>query len=199
MIRIGITGGIGSGKTTVAKTWEQMGAEICQADRLARELMESDPEIIREVRETFGDESYRENGTLNREHLAREAFEKGRVDRLNAIVHPRVPRAVYRKIREAEERGKKVFVYEAALLPSEEKPDFVDYLVMVRAPEASRMRRVAERDQTSPEHVRRRAQNQPDFVSLEHLADEIIVNDGTLAELREKARSAYRRLAGDPS
>ncbi len=197
MIRIGITGGIGSGKTTVANSWEQMGAEVCQADRLARELMESDPEIIAEIKETFGEESYRENGTLNREYLAREAFEKGRVDRLNAIVHPRVPQAVHRRIREAKENGADVFVYEAALLPSEQKPDFVDYLVMVRAPESSRVRRVSERDQAPPEHVRRRAQNQPDFDSLEHLADEIIVNDGTLAELREKARVVYRRLTGE--
>lgn len=197
MVRIGITGGIGSGKSTVSRVWEEKGAVVCQADRLARELMENDPRIIAEITEVFGEAAYRDDGTLDREYLAREAFEKGRVEELNAIVHPRMPEAARRRIEEAREEGAAVFVYEAALLPGGRKPEFVDYLVIVRSPREKRVRRVAERDGAEPGHVRERMRSQPDFESLQHLADLVIENDGSLGELRRKAERAYDRLAGE--
>lgn len=196
MVRIGITGGIGSGKSTVSRVWEEKGAVVCQADRLARQLMENDPAIIAEIKEVFGEAAYREDGTLDRDYLAGEAFEGGRVEELNAIVHPRMPEAVDRRISEARRQGAPAFVYEAALLPGGRKPDFVDYLVIVRSPREQRVRRVSERDGTDPAHVMERMRSQPDFDSLEHLADLVIENDGSLGELRRKAEQAYGRLAG---
>lgn len=196
MVRIGVTGGIGSGKSTVCSVWEEMGAEICQADVVAKELMVSDPEVVREVKDAFGAPAYRDDGSLNRDYLAREAFEKGRVEELNAIVHPRVPAAIRRRIEQAETKGATAFVYEAALLPGDRRPDFVDYLVMVRAPRGERVQRVADRDGLEPDQVEARIQSQQAYEELEHLADRVIHNDGTERELRRQAEALYREWVG---
>ncbi|MDZ7771192.1 MAG: dephospho-CoA kinase [Balneolaceae bacterium] len=196
MVRIGVTGGIGSGKSTVCRVWEELGAEICQADVVAKELMVTDPEVVREIKEAFGDPAYAEDGSLNRDYLAREAFEKGRVEELNAIVHPRVPAAVRRRIEEAEEKGASAFVYEAALLPGNRRPEFVDYLLMVRAPRKERVQRVAERDGLETDQVEARIRTQQAYEELEHLADRVIRNDGTEQDLREQAEALYREWVG---
>lgn len=194
MVRIGITGGIGSGKSTVVRRWQQRGATVCQADQLARDLMVQNWELISEIKSAFGEEAYHPDGTLNRPWLAGEAFEKGRVGELNAIVHPHIPGAVEEAIRRAEERGEEVFVYEAALLPAGVKPAFLDYLVIIVAPEEERVRRVADRDDTGTDAVEARMNQQPDFSSLLHLADLVIRNDGSLADLEKKADDVYEKL-----
>lgn len=196
MVRIGVTGGIGSGKSTVCRVWEEMGAEVCQADTVAKNLMVSDPEVVSEVKEAFGEPSYHEDGSLNRDYLAREAFEKGRVEELNAIVHPRVPAAVQKRIENAEAKGASAFIYEAALLPGDRRPGFVDYLVMVRAPREERIQRVAGRDGLETDQVEARMRSQQSYDELEHLADRVLRNDGTEEELREQAESLYREWVG---
>ena len=88
MIRVGVTGGIGSGKTTLCKEWEKLGAFVVYADDLAKKLMVEDEELVKKIKSTFGDKAYDEYGSLNRQYLAQEAFEKGRVNELNNLVHP---------------------------------------------------------------------------------------------------------------
>jgi len=88
MIKIGVTGGIGSGKTTFCKVWESLGAFVVYADDFAKELMVTDQELINQIKETFGERSYFRDGTLNRSFLAEEAFAKGRLYELTAIVPP---------------------------------------------------------------------------------------------------------------
>ena len=90
MISVGITGGIGSGKTTVASIWESLGATVVYADDLAKQLMQTDPDLKRKLSETFGEETYHSDGSLNKPHLIKEAFHKNRVEELNSIVHPAI-------------------------------------------------------------------------------------------------------------
>jgi dephospho-CoA kinase len=97
MIKVGLTGGIGSGKSAVAKIWEDLGAFPLYADDLAKKIMTEDPDVKSEIKKIFGDESYNKDGALNRPYLAKEAFEKGRVEDLNAVVHP----VVYRETKKA--------------------------------------------------------------------------------------------------
>ena len=141
MVTVGITGGIGSGKSTVCEVWSEMGGFVLNADKLAKELMAADEQLKAELTETFGDGAYNADGSLNRDYLAEEAFRKGRVAELNAIVHPRLPPVVRRKMDEASREGYKVGVYEAALLLEleEERLDFFDYLVLVLADEEQRL------------------------------------------------------------
>lgn len=194
MITIGITGGIGSGKSTVAELWRSLGAYVLHADDVAKRLMVEDPEIRKEIVAAFGRQAYHKDGSLNRVYLAEEAFAKGKVRQLNTIVHPRIPAETKRIMDWAEREGYPVFIYEAALLLQKGRPDYLDYIVLVLADEQKRLRRVISRDETDRQSVADRMDKQQDFSRLKHLADVIIENNGTLHELKSKAGQYYKVL-----
>lgn len=191
MIKAGITGGIGSGKTTVAKLFQSYGAYLLNADDLAKNIMIENDTVRKQIINTFGAESYKEDGSLNREYLAEQAFKNERVEELNRIVHPKIPDAVNKEMSEAEKKGYEVFIYEAALLLQNLRPDELDYVILVLADEEKRIQRVQQRDDVEREPVVDRMQHQQDFRKLTHLADIVIENNGTLKELKEEARRVY--------
>ncbi len=191
MIIAGVTGGIGSGKSTFCKEWERLGAKVVYADDLAKDLMATDESIKRQLRTTFGDETYNRDGSLNKPHLIREAFEKNRVGELNAIVHPAMRRAFTEICRDAEFEGVDLIVKEAAVLLNEGRPEGLDLVVIVTAPEELRIKRVMERDQVSAKDVEARLAKQPDFSKLTHLADYIVVNNSTQADLKKEALELF--------
>ncbi|MEP1150581.1 MAG: dephospho-CoA kinase [Balneola sp.] len=194
MIKVGVTGGIGSGKTTLCKEWEKLGAYVVYADDLAKQLMTDNKELVQRIKSTFGEHSYLENGELNRSFLAKEAFEKGRVQELNALVHPVLWRAVDQLVAQKEKEGVKVFVKEAAILLQNGRPDNLDAVVIVLASENMRTKRVVERDQSDENAVRHRISKQQDFESLISLSDFHIKNDSTLDDLKLKARSVFDQI-----
>lgn len=196
MVTVGITGGIGSGKTTVCNCWSALGGYILNADALAKELMVSDDEIKQQLITTFGEDSFRADGSLNRAHLAEEAFQKGRVEELNAIVHPKLPPVVRQKMQEASQKGFQVGVYEAALLLElqEDRLAHFDHIVLVLAPEKRRLQWVSERDEAPEIDIQNRMQKQRDFEAATDRADIIIRNNGTLNELKEKAEKVYKNF-----
>lgn len=194
MTTVGITGGIGSGKTEVCKVWEALGAYVLNADDLAKNIMVEDDRVRKEITETFGRASYRDDGSLNRAHLADEAFRKGRVDELNAIVHPRIPEASRTIMEQAENNGYELFVYEAALLFENLQPGFLDYIVLVLSDRDRRVERVQQRDEVDRKEVLDRIDKQQDFENLAHRADFVIRNNGTLEELRTRAETLYKEL-----
>ncbi len=196
MVVIGITGGIGSGKTTVAGEWEKLGAFVMYADEAAKNLMTSNANVKEAISKTFGDEAYHPDGSLNRPLLSREALEKNRVKELNAIVHPAVYEETKRLIKQERERGTKAFVKEAALLLQNGRPEGFDVIVLCEADEKSRVKRVIQRDKTDAGKVKERIQKQQDFSSLRPLADYIIENNGTLDELKKKARKLFGEIVG---
>src|ERR1700761_9240999 len=94
MLKIGITGNIGSGKTTVSKMFEVLGIPVFYADTAAKDIMTTDPELIAGIKETFGDASYFDDGSLNRKHIANIVFNDDKeLAKLNALTHPAVFRA----------------------------------------------------------------------------------------------------------
>lgn len=190
MLKIGITGGIGSGKTTICNVWQSLGAYILNADDLAKKIMIENPEVKDEIIKTFGEESYNSDGSLNRAYLAEEAFAKGRVQELNAIVHPAIPKASQKIMEKAE--GIDVFVYEAALLLQNLRPNNLDKIVLVLSEQDRRVERVANRDDVEEQQVIERINKQQNFEELSDQADIIIRNDGTLKELEEQARQLYQ-------
>lgn len=196
MIKVGITGGIGSGKSTVCSVWQSLGAYVINADDLAKTIMTNNAPVKQALIEVFGKEAYQPDGSLNRVYLAQQAFEEGRVKELNAIVHPHIPQEVASLMKGAEDRGFDVAVYEAALLLQNLRPDNMDYIVLVLADEGRRTRWVRERDGANREQVLDRIDKQQDFEELTHLADIVIKNDGTLEELKEKARNVYQQFMG---
>ena len=191
MVKVGITGGIGSGKTAFCDIFQNHGAYVLNADDLAKKMMVEDPAIKKELVETFGSDSYKEDGSLNREYLAEQAFKNERVEELNRIVHPRIPSTAEKVMQKAEREGHEVFVYEAALLLQNLRPEHLDYVILLLADEDKRIQRVQERDSVNKELVVDRMQQQQNFEELTHLADIVIENNGTLEELEEKAERVY--------
>ena len=194
MVTVGITGGIGSGKSTVCEMWANMGAYVLNADELAKELMVKDPTVKQELVDVFGEASYSDDGSLNRQYLADEAFEKGRVDELNAIVHPRMPDAAKEKMKRAAADGYTVFVYEAALLLENLERRDLDYVVLVLADMQHRLKRVQKRDDSTEDEILQRMNKQRDFEQATDRVDYVIRNNGTLEELEKKAEVIYQNF-----
>lgn len=194
MITVGVTGGIGSGKSTVCNIWEKLGAYVLNADDLAKQVMITNAEVKEQLVDRFGSESFLDDGELNTKHLANEAFEKGRVKELNAIVHPKLPAAAFQKMEEAEAQGYDIFVYEAALLLDNLDPGSLDYIVLVLADEDHRIERVKQRDNSSEAEIRQRIKKQRNFEKATDRVDYVIRNNGTLEELEKKSEVVFQRF-----
>ncbi len=176
MLKIGITGGIGSGKTTVANLFAKLGAPVYDADTETKKLMNTDPEIMAEIKKNFGEDIYNENNQLNRAKLAAIVFnDDKKLDILNKITHPPTIKA-YKDWANLH-HNKPYIIKEAALLFESNTYQLNDYNILVIAPEEVRIQRVMQRDKVSKEQVLSRMKNQmPDNEKLK-LADAVIFND----------------------
>lgn len=195
MKTLGVTGGIGSGKTTVCRMLEELGASVFYADDVAKRLMVDDEKVRDEIREAFGMESYRPDGTLNRPYIAQTIFEDSSlVDRINQIVHPRVFAAFEEERKKAERAGIPLLVQEAALIFETGADRHLDAVAVVDSPEETRVRRVVDRDGVTPDQVRARMAHQLPPDVLRTRADYVIVNEGSPELLRKEVENLYRTL-----
>lgn len=194
MVKVGVTGGIGSGKTTVCKEWEKLGAVVVYADDLAKKLMKEDDKLASIIRNTFGEQSYSEDGNLDRQYLAREAFKKGRVEELNRIVHPVVVNKIKELMKQAEAHGAEMFVEEAALLLSQGRPVIFDYIVIVTADSEKRIGWIKERDGVKRLDILARMKKQRSFEELIPHCDFVMENNSTIEDLKRKARDLYMQI-----
>lgn len=198
MKTLGVTGGIGSGKTTVCRFLEEQGARVFYADIEAKRIMQEDPEARAEIEAAFGPESYTDEGALDRAYLAEQVFgDEERLERLNAIVHPRVFASFEAATERAREEDVPLLVHEAALIFEAGGDAHVDAVAVVDAPEAARVARVVERDDVTPDAVRARMGHQLPPEELRRRADYVIENDGTLDDLRDKTIALYRTVVGE--
>lgn len=195
MLKVGVTGGIGSGKTTFCKKLEELGAYVLYADDFARELMVTDKQLIQEIKSIFGKKAYLESGELNKSYLAEEAFAKGRVEELNELVHPVLWERSKELYDSKEKEGYNVFVKEAAVLLNNGRPEELDYVVLLRAPKKERISRVMDRDKTREQLIADRINQQPDFDALIPLCDFVIDNDSDISSLKEEAIKFYENIA----
>ncbi len=175
MLRIGITGGIGSGKTTVSKIFELMGVPVFYADEQAKQLMVQDRLLIKALIQAFGPESYLDDGTLNRKHISNIVFsDPQELEKLNSFVHPAVFRAM--DAWTAQQKGPYV-LKEAALLFESGSHQQNDFNILVSSPIALRISRVMKRDGISEEKVLGRIANQFPEEDKQKLADFHIKNN----------------------
>ncbi len=176
MLKIGITGGIGSGKTTVCKVFEVLGIPVFYADNAAKTIMHEDVLLREDIIKGFGEASYSENGELNRKHISSIVFkDEGQLAKLNALVHPAVFRAF--DIWVSEQKYAPYVLKEAALLFESESHKMCDQSILVKSPEAIKIQRIIKRDQTTAEEVRLRMNRQFSDEQKEKLADHILIND----------------------
>lgn len=177
MLKVGITGGIGSGKTTVCKIFEVLGIPVFYADPEAKNIMIKDEVLIAGIKETFGEESYFSDGTLNNKHLAGIVFNnEAELKKLNALVHP----AVFRGFDNWEKQIPSNTSYtlkEAALLFESGSYKMCDINILVTAPPEVKIARVMQRDGISEEQVKARMDKQLTDEEKMRLADYLIIND----------------------
>lgn len=174
MLKIGITGGIGSGKTTVCHIFEVLGIPVFYADDAAKEVMTQDPELMQRIREVFGEDSYR-GAVLDRAHIAAQAFsDPDKLRLLNEAVHPAVFRSFDRWI--AQQQAPYV-LKEAALMFESGSYLKNDINVLVYADTETRMKRALTRDQATPEQVQARMSRQMPEEEKRKMADLVILND----------------------
>ena len=174
MIRVGVTGGIGSGKSTVCRLFAERGVPVYDSDSEAKRLMGEDPSLRAALVEAFGDETFRD-GVLNRRYLAATVFgDRRALARLEALVHPCVKRDFERWA--AERTAEPYVVLECAILYESGMDAAVDRVVAVVAPEELRLVRVNARDGASAAEIRRRMAAQLSDDVLSARADYIIVN-----------------------
>lgn len=194
MLRVGITGGIGSGKTTACKLFEKLGVPVYYADNRAKELMVDNKQLRNLIIQNFGTQSYAEDGSLNRLYLSSVVFsDEKKLELLNALVHP-VVAADSESWNTILER--KNFVYslrEAALLVETGSYKLLDKLIVVTAPEQERIKRVMLRDGGLEQQVKNRINAQmPDSEKLK-LADFIIENT-ELISLAQQVKNIHERI-----
>ncbi len=177
MYQLGLTGGIGSGKTLVCSVLEKLGVAVYYADTEARKLMSSKPDLARKIMELFGEEAFR-GASLNSEYLAKKVFgDPSKLAELNSLVHP-VVRQEFSQWANTQKDTPYV-VEEAAILFESGASHHMDGTVLVYAPEALRIKRVMERDGVNEENVRRRMMHQMKDDEKKELTDHIIYNDDT--------------------
>jgi len=174
MLKVGITGGIGSGKTMVCQVFETLGIPVFYADRAGRFLMENDASVISSVKDLFGDDIYRD-GVLDREKVATIVFKSPQLlQDLNDIVHP----AVIRYGNEwMEQQTSHYVIKEAAIFFESGSYKDMDVMIGVYAPRKLRILRVMDRDQSTQEKILERISQQMDEEEKMKRCDYVIVND----------------------
>lgn len=195
MFRIGLTGGIGTGKSEAARLLGEHGAVVIRADDIARELAAPGTDVFRALVDRFGESVVAADGTLDRRRLAELAFasEPG-LRRLNEVVHPPLVRALILRLEAVErERARGVVVVEAALLAEWDILDLFDLVLVVRAPLAARLDRLARGGLTPDEALARMRAQLPEKDLLE-AADAVVENDGPLARLAAQVDGVWRSL-----
>jgi dephospho-CoA kinase len=197
-MRVGITGGIGSGKSTIARAFAVLGAPVFDADREGKIALNEEPELIEQVKTHFGPELYGPDG-LDRKRLASMVFQdEWKLSTLNQLVHP----IVRRRFREwCQDRTASLYVIEeAAILIESEGHRALDHLILVTAPERMRIQRVMERDGIDEEKVRARMEKQWTDEQKAPYADTILPNDDSelllprILELDERFRGEKGKL-----
>jgi len=178
-MQIGVTGGIGSGKSLVCKIFNSMGIPIYEADFRAKELTNKDEVVKEKILTTFGKKSFL-NNRLNKVYLAQEVFNNTeKLKQLNAIIHPAV--ADDYDIWQSQFKNYKYVIKEAAILFESGSFKTCDKVILVDAPRNIRMKRVIQRDLVSEDEVEKRMNNQWSSEKKAELSDFIIMNDGSKA------------------
>ncbi len=190
---IGVTGGIGSGKTTVCEIFRSLGCDVFNADLEAKRLQETDADVIAGIKNLFGDEIYI-NGVPNRKKIASIVFsDLNKLDALNQLIHPKVFASFEAAKAQAAASGKPALVKEAAILFESGGARQVDETIAVIADKAVRVKRLLERGLSEAEAEQRIAA-QLSNDDLIKRADHVIFNNGTLDDLTRDTEKIFHNI-----
>jgi dephospho-CoA kinase len=180
MKKIGLTGGIGSGKTIVSRIFEQLGVPVFNADSEARILLDSDNNVRKKISSAFGADVLDSSGKPDRKKIASIVFsDQNALTKLNGIIHPALINKFDEWRIEHEKKGSKIIIEEAAILFESGSYRFMDKIILVYAPEELRISRTMKRDAVTENEVRARIANQLSEEAKLKRADFVIYNDDT--------------------
>ena len=192
---IGLTGGIASGKSTVSRMFQDLGARVVDADRLARRIVEPGRPAYRDIVRRFGRQVLKADGTLDRKRLGGQVFSDPRkLEQLNRITHPRIAREARREIARHRASGASLVIYDAALLVENGWHRKLDGVVVVSVPEKVQRQRLMERDGLSRTAAMQRIHSQLPLSKRLKLADHVIDNSGSLAQTRRQVQGLWKQL-----
>lgn len=192
---IGLTGGIASGKSTVAKILQQLGAAIVNADVLSREVVEPGQAAWNEIVAAFGPEILQQDQTLDRQKLRTLIFNNPAARKqLEAIIHPRVRALAEQRIREQTEAGFAVIVYEVPLLFEAKIHEWLRPVILVACDVEIQRRRLEQRDQIDSAAAQKHIDAQMSLEEKRRLANYVIENNGTLDDLERQVREVLGKI-----
>jgi dephospho-CoA kinase len=193
---VGLTGGIASGKSTVARCFRALGVHVVDADVVAREVVAPRSEGLAEVVRTFGTEVLAEDGSLDRKRLGAIVFaDAGKRRALEAITHPRIAAASMAELAGLAQRGDDYAIYEAALLVENGSYRMMQALVVVAASEEVQLARLIARDGLDPAEARARIAAQLPLAEKIRVADHVIWNDADVEALEARTSEVHHALA----
>lgn len=196
---VGLTGGIGSGKSTVAEIFSGLGAKVIDADEIAREIVKPGKDAWQRLISEFGKEILNDDRTLNRSLLAKAVFEdQTKRESLNGIMHPEIQKEIISRIHKYRSESKEkagVVIIEAALL-AEKKGllKLIDILILVSVDEKLRISRIKKRDGLSSEEILLRIRSQMSDEEKANLADLVIDNTGSIERTELQVKKIWKTL-----
>jgi len=192
---IGLTGGIASGKTTVAKIMKRLGAAIVDADALSREVVEPGRDAWKAIVDTFGAEVLRPDQTLDRQKLRAVIFNNSTArKKLESIIHPRVRALAEERINQQAAAGYELVVYEVPLLFEGNLHAWLRPVVLVACDADVQRQRLQQRDRLTPEEAQKHIDAQMSLEEKRRLADYVIENDGDLESLERQVEAVLKRI-----
>ena len=196
MLVIGLTGGIGSGKTTVSGFLEELGAEVIDADKVGHVTYLPDMPAWRDLIDTWGEDLLQPNREVDRKKLGAIVFsDPANLEKLNSIVHPRMRDIMNDRIEAFRGEGKQVVVVDAAILIEAKWTSLVDEVWVTAAPEDVVVQRVMARNGWDEEQVRSRMASQMPTEERQSYAQVVIDTNASLDEVRERVRAAFEARA----
>lgn len=187
---VGLTGGIGSGKSTVASCFEEHGATVIDADGIARELTQDGSPVLTELQEIFGDDIIDSQGSLIRSLLAERAFHSEQSTRaLNAIMHRRIRDLTIERLRVLPDN--EIAVYDMPLLVETQSEDICDFVIVVNSPVTERIQRLQDQRKMPLHDINKRMAQQASDEVRSAAADFVISNESSLEQLRSQCESAW--------
>jgi dephospho-CoA kinase len=192
---IGLTGGIGTGKSTISNFLAELGAVVIDADKVGHEAFQPGTEAYKDVVAAFGKEIVSPTGEIDRKKLGAIVFnDPAKLDRLNHIMHSRMRTMIEERIEKYRQEGKIAVVVEAAILIEADWTSLVDDIWVVTAPESVVLKRVKDQRGQTEEQTRARMSNQISNEIRTKYADVVINNNGNLEEVRKKVREEWKKF-----
>lgn len=192
---VGLTGGIASGKSTVAAILRRLGAAIINADELSRDVVQPEQDAWKEIIKTFGPDILQEDKTLDRRKLRKIVFDNPEArKKLEAIIHPRVRALAESRISELAAAGSSVIVYEVPLLFEAQIHLWLRPVILVACDIETQKKRLLERDHLTALEAQQHLDAQMSLEKKRKLADYVIENDGTREELEQQVRAVLQKI-----